>query len=276
MSEGVIERVTAPSEAEFVAKYLRSGTPVILTDVVTKWPAFERWTPDYLASATAARTFPIAHSPDGTFTTNDRKAMTFRELVDAPADARYYAQCVNLGEELPDLARDVRIPGYFDMKRFNNGALWFGRKTTTPIHWHPRTEVFLCQVYGTKRFTLFSPDQYQQLQPRPWNVDDFNGSETSYTGDTGPLEKATAIRCTLQPGDMIYIPIHWWHLVEADDWSISVVFEWLADGRSRRFWPQTLRRWSILAAHLPSVVAARVSSWISPTDAARPYPVQRF
>ncbi|MCY1011935.1 hypothetical protein OV079_41615 [Nannocystis pusilla] len=42
-----IERVGLPSPREFLARYWSTGTPVIFTDVVPRWPAFSRWSPAF-------------------------------------------------------------------------------------------------------------------------------------------------------------------------------------------------------------------------------------
>ena len=45
------------SVADFVAQYELPGRPVIITDLVTQWPAFQKWSFEYLLQHYGDREF---------------------------------------------------------------------------------------------------------------------------------------------------------------------------------------------------------------------------
>ncbi|KXJ92156.1 hypothetical protein Micbo1qcDRAFT_59948 [Microdochium bolleyi] len=137
---------------------------------------------------------------------------------------------------------------------------WFGPPgTITPLHTDPYHNI-LAQVVGRKYVRLYSPLETERMQGRGRE----NGVEMSNTSifDVGVLEgwdepgekstddeegemdkadvtqqSATAataaafkeipfVDCILEPGDVLYIPIGWWHYVRGLSVSFSVSFWW--------------------------------------------------
>lgn len=97
--------------------------------------------------------------------------------------------------------------------------VWIGcTGTKTGIHWDPEYRNIICQLYGTKKVYLFSPEQSKYMYPSNkydnggvvssvdfWNIDqkkfpDFN--------------KAQFMEIILHPGQMLFIPKYWWHACE--------------------------------------------------------------
>lgn len=101
-------------------------------------------------------------------------------------------------------------------------SLWIGNQSRVAAHFDfPRN--IACCVLGERRFTVFPPEQVENLYVGPWDltpagqpismVDFHNIDYERY-----PLFKeaeARAQTATLQPGDIIYLPNMWWHHVEA-------------------------------------------------------------
>jgi ribosomal protein L16 Arg81 hydroxylase len=115
---------------------------------------------------------------------------------------------------LPEALREVlgRATRYFSAGVLIGPAGSVARLHTDFLHTH----AYLAQIAGRKRCTLFSPEDsaflYEgRVDPDAPNLDEF------------PLfRQATAFECTLEPGELLFMPWRWWHHVVALEKSITV------------------------------------------------------
>ena len=81
--------------------------------------------------------------------------------------------------------------------------------------------ILFCQIHGRKRFRLSPAMQVPYVYNRKWvfsPVDPLEPAPSSY-----PLfERATVLDVTVEAGDVLYIPIGWWHHVSGETPSISI------------------------------------------------------
>ncbi|CAF1308391.1 unnamed protein product, partial [Adineta steineri] len=107
-------------------------------------------------------------------------------------------------------------------------TLWIGSQGShTPCHYDTYGINFVAQIVGRKRWLLFPPDSpISQLQTRiPYE-------ESSVYLDIEPmiLDKFNNIDVydiTLEPGDVLFVPKHWWHFVSSIDSTTISVNSWL-------------------------------------------------
>jgi hypothetical protein len=100
--------------------------------------------------------------------------------------------------------------------------LWLGNTITTPAHFDESYNL-ACVVGGQRRFTLFPPEQVDNLYigpldfaPTPTPISMVNFREPDV--DLHPRFKdaqAAALVADLLPGDALYIPTLWWHHVQS-------------------------------------------------------------
>ena len=132
---------------------------------------------------------------------------------------------------------------------------WFGPPgTITPLHNDPYHNV-LAQVVGRKYVRLYSPLQTPRMHARgkedgvemgntslldvgviegwdstPLREDsdrvDSDQNETFKLEDIEAFRDVPFVDCILEPGDLLYIPIGWWHYVRGLSVSFSVSFWW--------------------------------------------------
>lgn len=111
--------------------------------------------------------------------------------------------------------------------------LWIGNRVTTPTHFDAQHNV-ACVVCGTRRFTLFPPEQLPNLYIGPLDFAP-TGAAISMARLDRPddpryprLKQALAAAqvAELHPGDAIYMPPLWWHHVESLDRLNALVNYW--------------------------------------------------
>lgn len=101
-------------------------------------------------------------------------------------------------------------------------SLWVGNESRVAAHFDfPRN--IACCVLGERRFTVFPPNQVENLYVGPWDLTpagqpismvDFH--DIDYHAFPKFREAQNhALTATLRPGDVIYLPNMWWHQVES-------------------------------------------------------------
>lgn len=232
-----LTRKKLPPYASFIKDYYSQNRPGLFKNAADHWPAMQ-WTPQKLLEKVGGDTMvevqynresnknyeldSIAH----------KKQMRFDEFiagVESKVTNDFYLTANNSALKnsvLRKLLDDIGTlgDGYIDMQNMDGHMfLWIGPKgTITPLH-HDRTNNLFLQVYGSKRFRLIPavqvPYMYNDvgvfskvdlLDPKP---------------ETYPLySRIDAIDVTLEAGDLLFIPIGWWHHVVGETTSISLSF----------------------------------------------------
>ena len=105
-----------------------------------------------------------------------------------------------------------------------------GAGATTPAHFDVADNL-LGQVRGTKEILLWDPGQYPNLYVNP------TGARYERNSNLGSLDEvdfeafpkfrnARAISCNLAAGEMLFIPLGWFHYVRSRDLTVSVNHFW--------------------------------------------------
>jgi len=119
----------------------------------------------------------------------------------------------------------------FPEKTGFDSTLWVGTEGAhTPCHKDTYGENLVAQLAGTKTWRLFPPEQGQFLSPTrvPYEESsiyshvNFIHLSHNRPETLSKLSKATPYIVTLHPGDVLYVPRHWWHQVYSNEFSISV------------------------------------------------------
>lgn len=101
-------------------------------------------------------------------------------------------------------------------------SLWMGNKTTAAIHYDMSHNIAACMI-GRRRFTLFPPDQIENLYPGPISPTPA-GQVVSMVDLSAPdfraypkfeMALSHAQIAELEPGDVLIYPALWWHQVDA-------------------------------------------------------------
>ena len=171
------------------------------------------------------------------------------QTTPTPSEIVYLAQ----NDLPPALYNDFELPRLCDDAEFAQQhqvgegklyscMLWFGpRGTVSPLHYDPLDNL-LMQVVGTKRVLLFprtsglTDDDVSLSEQGAWTYAGSGGTQynTSPVNVEDPdlakyplfASSPPAIECTLNPGDVLFIPAKWWHHVRSLSRSVSVNAWW--------------------------------------------------
>lgn len=150
---------------------------------------------------------------------------------DAPRPYPMAVQSVPLPDLLPGFAEENAI----DLLPVSVvPRMWLGNAIRVATHYDLMENIGVVMM-GRRRFTLFPPDQIANLYMGPLELTPAGTPVSLVDPDAPDLDRfprfaqaaATAQAATLEPGDAIYIPFHWWHAVASlDPVNVFVNYWW--------------------------------------------------
>jgi ribosomal protein L16 Arg81 hydroxylase len=237
-SPQIVKNVLRPED--FYEQYFWRNCPVVLQGLMTDWPALHKWTPEFFAECYGNQIIEITseRETDPLFEANvdqHRSQIRMRDYIRriqqcAQGTNDFYLVAKNglmANEAFRGLFDDIRCPaGFLDpaTANSNNISLWFGPAgTVTPLH-HDGNNILLAQVKGRKLVKLVSPFFLDYLYNTRACFSEVYLDHIDYA--KFPLMKQVEIlTITLEAGELLFIPIGWWHWVKALEASISLSFQ---------------------------------------------------
>jgi hypothetical protein len=234
----------AVDRAAFDAEIRPAARPVVLRGQARDWPAVAAARASDEALVAYLKGFRAVDAPVPAlvgqpeiagrfFYTEDMRALNFtrglsplfpfldRLLKDRghPAPLAMAVQSETIPDLLPGFERDNRL-GLVAPQIAPRA--WIGNAIRVAPHYDLMENVGVV-VAGRRRFTLFPPGQLANLYPGPFELTPA-GTPVSLVDLAAPdlarfpryaEAAAHAETATLEPGDAIYIPFHWWHAVDS-------------------------------------------------------------
>lgn len=160
-----------------------------------------------------------------------RQKASVREYLDqirVGKDAGYASQ-LPLLEHFPELLALLRPPRYFSLSLLTQANMWIGPAgTNSNLHCDPDHNLFF-QIEGRKRVRLISPRDSKALKPvRNTFHDMYSPIDLTDENQLEELaQKVTIYEAMIEPGDVLYIPAHWWHNIDSLTASVSLNFWWI-------------------------------------------------
>lgn len=155
------------------------------------------------------------------------------DTFDAPKPPTYYVASLLIERALPGFAQ-ANDAGLAGQGIEASASIWIGNRVTASCHYDTPDNLACCAV-GRRRFTLFPPEQIDNLYPGPLeptpggqvvSVVDFDRPDF----DRHPRFRdalASAQTAELEPGDAIFIPSMWWHHVRSlEPFNVLVNYWW--------------------------------------------------
>jgi len=241
-----------------------SITPIILKGIVSDWPLTQkvdtplttlvsqlkkyyngRPVPTYFADAKIKGR--LSYNDNVTQLNFDKKQANVNDILDEiisgigdnNSPLRYIASS-SVDQYFPELRKknDISFDNeYFTLNRIDRlepmVGIWIGNKTIAPCHYDAQNNIACC-IAGKRKFTLFPPDQIENLYPGPLEPTP-GGQAISMVDFSQPdfvkyPKFKSAIRqgeiAELEPGDALYIPSMWWHQVESTSSFNTLINYW--------------------------------------------------
>jgi hypothetical protein len=201
------------------------------------WPAFSRWTLDYLIEHAGACEVQVRNYTENVgvprhlwkrYCTYDKMTFgAYLEKIKAGTAKSIYLAQVNIQKDLKPLVADIEKPwflNYFSL----DPVIWIGPGGhVEPLHFDTAHSV-IGEVVGRKRVVMFAPEHYFALYPFPW-WSPIGNSFSRADIDKPDLElfprlaEVKSIECVLEAGDVLFIPAGFWHQVYClDTHAVSV------------------------------------------------------
>lgn len=228
--------------------------PFVVRGLVADWPLIaagrksNRAARDYLQSKAKDRPFVVSvGAPDdgGRLFYDQKMAMNFRSgramlpevfagidgAEGKPDAAAVYLASIDMHEFFTGLYEDNHV----DLgDRTPISSIWIGTRTRIAAH-NDFPDNLACCAVGKRRFTLFPPDQFDNLYIGP--IDNTPAGRAVSMVDFGKPDFDAhprfrealrhGLSAELAPGDALYIPSMWWHHVEAlSDFNALINFWW--------------------------------------------------
>jgi Cupin-like domain len=293
-----VEQAERLTERTFWRRYVLLNRPCLIKRAVVRWPAFRSWgDPDYVTSKIGDFMIQASSRPRvegfglrskeqdaiATKTTRDQRlpAEKVRDILPRihtpdddvlfievrPADAA--VRC--LGDDLAE--GDARFPFLPHPPRprfmYSGWAAMFYKNSYSDWHFHPGADAIMCQVLGTKDVLLLPPtqeswDQIVPIHTAQWKVYGVDLATAPAFRDVRPLH------IVVEPGDGLFIPVNWWHAVQARprECGVTVPITWDSPYRDLRQ-PATRHFLRVLWNWRKGAAAAAFCSSVSGTIASR-------
>jgi hypothetical protein len=240
---------------QFREEILPGHEPVVLRGLVAGWPAVRAGRESPQAMASYLRSFDTGASADtmfgdpsidGKFFYNDeltghnfqRRPQRIVDsldrllaLLEDPAPPSLYVGAVPTPSSLPAFTRDNSI----DLVAANVAPrVWIGNRVTVQTHYDISYNI-ACVVAGRRRFTLFPPEQLENLYVGPLEFTLAGQPISMARLDRPDFERFPRFRealthartAELEPGDALFIPYMWWHHVESRErFNVLVNYWW--------------------------------------------------
>jgi hypothetical protein len=274
----------------FFAEFVNENRPCLIKGAVRDWPAAARWrSPDYLrekcgAGAIQVRTVPFIQGlgverrlKELERRRRSREFRLFTDFLDAATSGS--EKPVWIGSyplegdgALAPLAADVGrfgfldpVPRAWDKSTPTHRAFVF-RGSYTDWHFHLDEEALMSQVVGTKETLLLPPDA--ETWSRLWPV--VEAETYAYEIDTAKFPRVAGLvpyRVRVEPGDALYIPLFWWHAVEAPpgEFGITVSTNFRAPlhvAFDPRLPGARKRAWNVLRTRRAHEVPISILAWL--------------
>ena len=250
-ADNTIERRKGLGSQEFLERYYAVGRPVILAGEMDDWPALSRWTSDYLK----AKIGPAVVEYQGGRTANARFEMDKdRHRREAPFDVFIdqitaagagndaYLTAYNSARNQAALAPLIDDMGFLDKFLTRDvaaphGMPWIGPAgTLTSLH-HDLTNNFIAQIVGRKQVKMLPAADVGRLYNRDHVFSEITDLDAPDL-DVARFPRLVGARLydvLLQPGEILFMPLAWWHQVRSLDFSVTLTytnFRWPNDGHA--------------------------------------------
>lgn len=243
-----VPRLRGVSREQFMEHLYPQRKPLVL-EGLDLGSCTSKWTVDYLSQVGGAKEVKIhvAAVAQMDFISKNfvYRTLPFNKLVQRAAeethkeffisqDERYYLRSLgedprkdiaDIRQQFPSLGEDITFPMFFREEQFFSSVFRISSPGLQLWTHYDVMDNFLIQVTGKKRITLFNPQDAQYLY--------LSGSKSEVLNIDSPdldkyplFPKARRYECSLEAGDVLFIPALWFHNVVSEEFGVGVNVFW--------------------------------------------------
>ena len=250
-----IDVVDDISRENFINNYLHPRKALVMRKQAHKWPAFQKWTFEYLQEVVGDKMVPLYDSskadpskPINAATTE----MKFADYIDLirrePTDLRIFF--FDPIKHASKLLEDYQAPkdlmgGFLD----SYPSMFFGGKgSVTFLHYDiDLAHIFHTHFHGRKKIILFDNKWKERLYCLPfatYALEDYDITDPDFNKFPA-LDGVEGYETTLEHGDTLFMPTGMWHWMKYLEGSFSI---------SLRAWDKS---WAVKAKSLYNLTIQR-------------------
>ena len=220
-----LARMASPQEAVIYLKSFYQGRPVVAFIARPELKGRFSYTPDATRLDFQSERGPL----------DDYLGRVMAHLGDANAPSIYIGS-TDVDLYLPGFrgANDLVLNHPMFAANPPMVGAWIGNRTTALAH-HDMSHNVACVAVGRRRFTLFPPEQVENLYPGPLEPTPGGQVVTMADIQAPDYERFPKLRealaaaqvAEMEPGDALFYPAMWWHQVEAlDSFNVMINYWW--------------------------------------------------
>ena len=218
-----IPRVKTITKEAFLRDYFKPQLPVVIERFVEDWPAYHKWSLDYMKETVGDKIVPLYddrhvnykegfNQPHATMKMSDYIDLLKRE----PTKFRIFLW--NALKEVPQLQKDFKFPDFGISLMKGLPMLFFGGENSyTFMHYDiDLANIFHFHFEGKKEIILFDQKQTKHLYKVPHalithEAIDFSNPDLN---KWPALARAKGFKTHLSHGEVLYMPEGYWHYMK--------------------------------------------------------------
>lgn len=235
-----IEKREGLTREEFQREYLIPRKPVIFKDLISDWPARDKWTFEWLRENYGHLEVPLYgndfHQAGKHYMSSHQK-MKFGDYLqliqNEPTELRMFLY--NIFDHAPELVKDFHMPDIVDGWNKRYYFMFFGGQgSSVNLHYDiDCSHVFLSQFQTRKKVYLFAPDQGKFLYHQPFTVKSQLNVENPDYDQYPALKYVEGFEAMLEHGETLFIPSEYWHHMEYVDGGFGLALRAYTDWKMR-------------------------------------------
>ncbi|SDK87058.1 Cupin-like domain-containing protein [Salinimicrobium catena] len=224
MKEGLklteIPREESLSKKDFLAKYVKPQKPVVIEKLIGDWPAYEKWSLDYMKQMAGEKVVPLFDDRpiSSKYKFNEpHERMKMGDYIELlkKGPTSYRVFLYHLLKEVPALQKDFSYPNIGLRLLKQIPMLFFGGEGSKVfMHYDiDYANILHFHFHGKKQCILFPPSETKYLYKVPHaliareDIDFMNPDYEKFPA----LKKAQGLITELKHGETLYMPEGYWH-----------------------------------------------------------------